>query len=182
MGVIAAQIPAKQRAVKINRTVERVASKAFEDGLSETSLDELVDIVTLPNELDQASIANIVRNLYPAAQISDDTLVKVIGSLGHGQSRAAFPVQSLLLKWLVMVYDSIRNPKILSHAYSFLFNLLDTIAIRSIPLHHLLSPNANNKQGAPMPSLVADYSSKTCETIPNSIAVSKCATSLKPVG
>ncbi|KFZ20172.1 hypothetical protein V502_03299 [Pseudogymnoascus sp. VKM F-4520 (FW-2644)] len=133
-----AQIPAKQRAVKINRTVERVASKAFDDGLSETSLDELVDIVTLPNELDQASIANIVRNLYPAAQVSDETLVKVIGSLGHGQSRAAFPVQSLLLKWLVMVYDSIRNPKILSHAYSFLFNLLDTIAIRA-PLCHLLS-------------------------------------------
>ncbi|KFY00890.1 hypothetical protein O988_03035 [Pseudogymnoascus sp. VKM F-3808] len=126
----AARIPAKQRAVKINRTVERVANKAFEDGLSEASLDELVDIVTLPNELDQASIANIVRNLYPAAQISDDTLVKVIGSLGHGQSRASFPVQSLLLKWLVMVYDF----------------------------------------SAPMSPLVVDYSSKTCETIPNSVA------------
>ncbi|OBT67214.1 hypothetical protein VE03_02723 [Pseudogymnoascus sp. 23342-1-I1] len=165
-----AQIPAKQRAIKINRTVERVTDKAFQDGLSEASLDELVDIVTLPNELDQASIANVVRNLYPAAQISDDTLVKVIGSLGHGQSRAAFPVQSLLLKWLVMVYDSIRTPKILSHAYSFLFNLLDTIAIRSIPLHHILSPHANSDQSAPMPSLVADYPPKTCETIPNSIA------------
>lgn len=159
-----------------------MANKAFEDGLSEASLDELVDIITLPNELDQASIASIVRNLYPAAQISDDTLVKVIGSLGHGQSRAAFPVQSLLLKWLVMVYDSIMTPKILSHAYSFLFNLLDTIAIRSIPLYHLLSPNANDKQSAPMPSLVADYSPKACETIPNSIAVSNCATNLKPAG
>lgn len=158
-----------------------MASKAFEDGLSEASLDELVDIVTLPNELDQASIANIVRNLYPAAQVSDDALVKVIGSLGHGQSRAAFPVQSLLLKWLVMVYDSIGNPKILSHAYSFLFNLLDTIAIRSTSLHHILSLDANSKQSAPMPSPLADYSSKTCETFPNSIAVSKFATDLKPV-
>lgn len=166
--------------MKINGTVERVASKAFEDGLSEASLDELVDIVTLPNELDQASIANIIRNLYPAAQISDDTLVKVIGSVGHGQSRVAFPVQSLLLKWLVMVYDSIRNPKILSHAYSFLFNLLDTIAIRFISLRHLLSSDAKSKQSAPMPSPVADYSPKTRETIPNSISVSKCATNLKP--
>ncbi|KFY67817.1 hypothetical protein V496_01400 [Pseudogymnoascus sp. VKM F-4515 (FW-2607)] len=144
----AAQIPAKQRAVKINRTVERVANKAFEDGLSEASLDELVDIITLPNELDHASIASIVRNLYPAAQISDDTLVKVIGSLGHGQSRAAFPVQSLLLKWLVMVYDSIMTPKILSHAYSFLFNLLDTIAIRA-PLCHLLSLVTRRKHVRP---------------------------------
>ena len=148
-----------------------MASKAFEDGLSEASLDELVDIVTLPNELDQASIANIVRNLYPAAQISDDSLVKVIGSLGHGQSRAAFPVQALLLKWLVMVYDSIKNPKILSHAYNFLFNLLDTIAIRSLLIHYPLTSHTNNQQSALMPSAVADYSSKTCAIIPNSIAV-----------
>ncbi|KFY46422.1 hypothetical protein V494_00465 [Pseudogymnoascus sp. VKM F-4513 (FW-928)] len=148
INLASAQIPAKQRAVKINRTVKRVASKAFEDGLSESSLDELVDIVTLPNELDQASIANIIRNLYPAAQISDDTLVKVIGSLGHGQTRSSFPVQSLLLKWLVMVYDSIRNPKVLSHAYSFLFNLLDTIAIRA-PLCHLLSLITRRKHVRP---------------------------------
>ena len=180
MEFIAAQIPAKQRAVKINETVERVASKAFEDGLSEASLDKLVDIVTLPNELDQASIANIIRNLYPAAQVSDDSLVKVIGSLGHGQSRVAFPVQSLLLKWVVMVHDSIRNPKILSHAYGFLFNLLDTIAIRSVLHHHSLSPEANGQQSAPMPSLITNYSPKTCETIPHSITVCKCSTYLKP--
>lgn len=159
-----------------------MTSKAFDDGLSEASLDKLVDIVTLPNELDQASIANIIRNLYPAAQVSDDSLVKVIGSLGHGQSRAAFPVQSLLLKWLVMAHDSIRNPKILSHAYSFLFNLLDTIAIRFVLLHHSRSPGANGQQGAPMPSPITNYSPKTCETISYSVAVSKCATSLKSTG
>lgn len=120
-----------------------MTSKAFQDGLSEVSLDELVDVVTLPNELDQASLANLVRNLYPAAQISDDSLVKVIGSLGHGQFRIAFPVQALLLKWLVMVYDSLKTPKILSHAYSFLFNLLDTIAIRSVLINRSLVSHAN---------------------------------------
>lgn len=31
-----------------------------------------------------------------------------------------------------------------------------------------------------MPPLVLDYSSKTCETISNSIIVSKCATNLNP--
>jgi len=84
----------------------------------------------LPNELDQASIANIIRNLYPATKVSDDTVVKVVGSLGHGQSRAAFPVQTMLLKWLVMVHGVLEDQKILSQLYSFLFNLLDTIAIR----------------------------------------------------
>jgi centromere protein I len=93
-------------------------------------LDELVDIIRLPNELDQASIANIIRNLYPATKVSNDTVIKVVGSLGHGQSRAAFPVQTMLLKWLVMVHDVLEDQKILSQLYSFLFNLLDTIAIR----------------------------------------------------
>lgn len=86
----------------------------------------------MPNELDQASIASIIKNLYPETKVSDDTAVKVVGSLGHGQSRAAFPVQAMLLKWLIMVHDSLENQKVLSHAYSFLFNLLDTIAIRFV--------------------------------------------------
>lgn len=139
-------------------------------------MDELVDIITLPNELDQASIANIVRNLYPAAQVSDDTLLKVIGALGHGQYKAAFPIQVLLLKWLVMVYKSVRNPKVFSHAYGFLFNLLDTIAIRYILQFTLVMPRANRQQSSPLPPVVVDYSSKTCEAVPNSSFVSKYGT------
>ena len=37
-----------------------------------------------------------------------------------------------------MVYDVLASQKVVSQAYSFLFNLLDTIAIRA-PLCHLLS-------------------------------------------
>jgi centromere protein I len=128
--MIAARTQSKQRAVKITGVLDKVAARAYEEGLTEDVLDELVDIITLPNELDQASVAIIIRNLYPASKISDEVVVKVVGSLGHGKAKAAFPAQAALLKWLVMVYDVLENPRILSQLYSLLFNLLDTIAIR----------------------------------------------------
>jgi centromere protein I len=127
---VAARIPAKQRAVKITRVVDIVASKAYEHGLVRDLLEEVVDIITLPNELDQASVATLIRNLYPTGRVSDDVVLKVVGSLGHGRGKAAFPTQAALLKWLIMVYDILENQKILSQLYSQLFNLLDTIAIR----------------------------------------------------
>jgi centromere protein I len=116
--------------VKISKTLDVVSSKAYEYGLPTDLLDMLVELITTPNELDQASTTTIIRNLYPASKVSDDVVVKVVGSLGHGKAKAAFPAQAALLKWLVMVYDVLENQRILSQLYSFLFNLLDTIAIR----------------------------------------------------
>jgi centromere protein I len=98
--------------------------------LSSDLLEELIDIITLPNELDQASIGAIVRNLYPATKVPDECVVRVVGSLGHGQAKARLSVQSGLLKWLIMVYDVLENRGILSQLYSLLFNLLDTTTIR----------------------------------------------------
>jgi centromere protein I len=57
-------------------------------------------------------------------------VIKVVGSLGHGKAKASFAAQAALLKWLIMVYDFLENPRIFSRLYSILFNLLDTIAIR----------------------------------------------------
>jgi centromere protein I len=92
----------------------------------------------LPNELDQGSLATLVKNLYPAIKVPDAVIVKVIGSLGHGRAKPSFSTQAALLKWLVMVYDVLENSTVLSRLYGILFNLLDTIAIRYIPL---LLPN-----------------------------------------
>lgn len=134
----AARLPTKQRTEKISRTAEKFGAKAYEDGLSPGAIDEIIDLITLPNELDQASIAALIKNLFPSSRVADKTAIKAIGALGHGQSRASFTVQTLLLKWLVMIHDVLESQKLVSQAYSFLFNLLDTIAIRA-PLCHLLS-------------------------------------------
>jgi len=112
--------------------VDKITTIAYEDGLSKQSLDILVDIVTLPNELDQASINAIIRNLYPAERVRDDVVLRVVACLGQGSRKASPPAQAALLKWLIMVYDILENQKILGALYGVLFNLLDMISIRLV--------------------------------------------------
>lgn len=93
-------------------------------------LEELIDLVIRPNHLDQASLAAIVRNLYPSIKVPDDVVLKVVGSLGLGQLKPSLTIQGLLLRWLILVYHLLRNQAVLSQTYAVLFNLLDTAAIR----------------------------------------------------
>lgn len=110
--------------------MDRVCSRAYEEGLDTTTLEKFVDLLTQPNELDQGSLGNLIRNLYPASKVPDDIIIRVVGSLGHGRAKPSYATQGALIKWLVMVYDAIENPKVLSHFYGIFFNLLDTLAIR----------------------------------------------------
>jgi centromere protein I len=127
--------------VKVTRTVERVTTKCFEEGIPSDLLDVIVDLITLPNELDQASIGALIRNLYPTSKISDECIMKAVGSLGHGQIKPSYPSQAALLKWIIMVYDFLENPKILERLYSVLFNLIDTVALRYVSKGSELSSN-----------------------------------------
>ncbi|KAG6041253.1 hypothetical protein E4U41_005294 [Claviceps citrina] len=134
----ASKLPAKARAINIKPAVASLSSLAYENGIPPAPLDRLVDLVTTPNYLDQASLAAIVRNLYPAERVSPDVVLRVVSALGHGTLKASLGIQAALLKWLVMVYHVLDGPVVLAHAYSVLFNLLDTAAIRP-QLAHLLA-------------------------------------------
>ncbi|TAQ85633.1 hypothetical protein B7494_g6042 [Chlorociboria aeruginascens] len=134
----ASRIPSKQRSLQISGLVDRVCLKSYEDGLPGASLDQLIDIVTLPNALDQGSRGRLIKHLYPVSSVSDKAVIKVVGALGHGQAKPPYAAQSALLKWMVMVYDVLQDPKLLSRLYGVLFDLLDTIAIRP-QLCHVLS-------------------------------------------
>ncbi|KAI1096815.1 Mis6-domain-containing protein [Rostrohypoxylon terebratum] len=136
--VEASKLTAKQRGSNVKPTVEKLASLSYEQGLLPEDLSQLIELVTTPNFLDQASLGNILRNLYPAAPVNADFVVKVIGCLGHGKLKPSLAIQGALLKWLVLIYHVIDNQAILSRAYSVLFNLLDTAAIRK-QLCHLLA-------------------------------------------
>lgn len=129
-GLVAAKTPAKQRHSKITTKIAKTCAKAYEDGLSTASLERLVDIITLPNELDQASINSLIKNLYPATKIPSAIAIKVVAGLGHGRTKPSYSSQAALLKWLVMVYNVLENPRVLSQLYSVIFNLIDTAAIR----------------------------------------------------
>ncbi len=123
-------MPAKRRKTSIKSTVEQTTSLLYDRGALPDELARLVDLLTIRNHLDQASLAAIVRNLYPSGKVGDDLVLRVVGALGHGQLKPSLPLQALFLRWLVMVYHMLQNPTVLSQAYAVLFNLLDTAAIR----------------------------------------------------
>ena len=126
----ASKVPAKRRQTGIKSTIEKTTTALYDRGALPDELTRLVDLLTIRNHLDQASLAAIVRNLYPSARVSDDVVLRFVGALGHGQLKPSLPLQALFLRWLVMVYHLLENSAILSQAYGVLFNLLDTAAIR----------------------------------------------------
>ncbi|KAI0457875.1 Mis6-domain-containing protein [Xylaria acuta] len=133
----ASKLPAKQRGMSVKPKVEQLTSLAYDQGLLPADLNELIDLVTSPNFLDQASLATIVRNLYPATSVGGDLIIKVIGCLGHGKLKPSLAIQAALLKWLIMVQHVTENRTCFLQAYPVLFNLLDTAALRTHACHLL---------------------------------------------
>ncbi|KAK1599418.1 Mis6-domain-containing protein [Colletotrichum navitas] len=144
----ASKLPAKRRAASIKPTVETIAAFAYDKGLLPEPLSELIDLLTRPSHLDQASLNALVKNLYPATRLSRDVVLRVVGCLGHGELKPSLALQSNLLKWLIMVYHVIEEPVVLSQAYAVLFNLLETAAIRP-QLCHLLALITRRKHVRP---------------------------------
>jgi centromere protein I len=144
--------------------VDRICSRAYENGLDNTTLEKFVDLLTQPNELDQGTLGNLIRNLYPASKIPDSIIIKVVGSLGHGRAKTSHATQVAFLKWLVMVYDVLENQKILSRFYGVLFNLLDTLSIRYI-LFPYSRRKTDNLQASNMSCVVSYHKTQTCATL-----------------
>ncbi|KAK5654856.1 hypothetical protein OQA88_6892 [Cercophora sp. LCS_1] len=144
----ASKVPAKRRGTSIKPTIEKAIATLYERGASPDELGRIVDLLTLRNHLDQASLSALVRNLYPVGKVNDDALLRVVGALGHGHLKPSLVLQGLLLRWLVMVYHLLENASTLSRTYGVLFNLLDTAAIRP-QLCHLLALITRRKHVRP---------------------------------
>ncbi|KAK0720839.1 Mis6-domain-containing protein [Lasiosphaeris hirsuta] len=146
--VAASKVPAKRRQTSVKQMVEKTTSALYDRGVLPEELARLVDLLTLRNHLDQASLALLVRNLYPVRKVDEEAILRIIGALGHGQLKPSLALQGLLLRWLVMVYHLLENTAILSKTYGVLFNLLDTAAIRP-QLCHLLALITRRKHVRP---------------------------------
>ncbi|KAH8200285.1 hypothetical protein TruAng_005558 [Truncatella angustata] len=149
----AAKIPAKRRGASIKATVETLASECYDKGVLPDALKELVDLIITPSHLDQASLNNILRNLYPATQIDPEIVINVIGCLGHGALKPSLPIQGALLKWLIMVHHIVGEQGVLPKLYAVLFNLLDTAAIRHVRPYRIQAVLALSRQTGNDPAL-----------------------------
>lgn len=134
--------------MNIKSTVAELTSQLYDRGVLPDALSDLIDLVTLPSHLDQASLAAIIRNLYTIARIPSDVVVRVLASLGHGKLKPSLTLQAGLIRWLILVYHNVEDTKTLSKAYPALFNLLDSAALRP-QLSHLLALITRRKHVKP---------------------------------
>ncbi|KAF2202314.1 Mis6-domain-containing protein [Delitschia confertaspora ATCC 74209] len=144
----ASRTPAKQRAVKVSGVVDAICSYAFEDGLDASSLKVVLQIVTKKTELDQSSVTNLVKSLYPAQRVSNDVVITAVGALGQGKGKPSPATQNSLVKWLIIVHEVLEDAKILSRLYGVLFGMLDMISLRT-SLCHMLSLITRRKHVKP---------------------------------
>lgn len=87
-------------------------------------------------ELDQTSVTNLIKNLYPAQRVPADVVLSVVGALGQGKGKPSLGTQNNLVKWLIIVHGIIKDSRVLSRLYGVLFGMLDILAIRCVP-HNL---------------------------------------------
>ncbi|RPB05832.1 Mis6-domain-containing protein [Choiromyces venosus 120613-1] len=134
---------------RIAGVIDSISQHATVRGLTNDSLEALINVLTSsPCYLDQPSVGSIVKILFPRRKVSENVVVKVVGSLGQGQSKPSLATQALLLRWLVMVYDVLESYDVLSQLYGVLFNLLDMITLRG-HLCHILSSLTRRKHVKP---------------------------------
>ncbi len=159
---LAAEVPAKCRPVGVKSTVAALTSAAYDRGVLPDDLSRLVDLVTTPNHLDQASLAAIAKNLYPVGRVSDQVVLRIVGCLGHGQLKPSLAVQALLLRWIVLAYHLLSSHSMLSRSYSVLFNLLDTAALRSVVSPLSMGKFADGSQAAIVPPPGFNNAAEAC--------------------
>lgn len=128
--ILASRTPAKQRTAKISVAVDAICRHAFEHGLDSESLRLIIQIVSKKTELDQTSVTNLVKNLFPAQRVRADVVITVVGGLGQGKIKPSTATQIGLVKWLITVHEVLEDPKILSRLYGVLFGMLDMISLR----------------------------------------------------
>jgi centromere protein I len=131
-------VPPKQRHTSVKELASEIASDAYDVGIPIDVLGQLIDVLTKPNHLDQTTITTLIKNLYPQERVPSIVVTKIICSLGPTKLKPSPATQTLLLQWLLLVYEFLEEQAHLPRLYSVLFDMLDMISLRR-PLCHLLS-------------------------------------------
>ncbi|KAF3920530.1 hypothetical protein ABW20_dc0108943 [Dactylellina cionopaga] len=122
----------------IDHLVDQLSGYANTNGFSHAHLDSLLQVLTMSKTyLDAPKTRVLVKSLVPQAKIRAQTVVHLLGSLGEGEHKAEYATQSLLLRWLVMVYDFMDGYTVLHQLYGVIFNFLYTANLRNHACHLL---------------------------------------------
>ncbi|KAF3490643.1 Mis6 domain-containing protein [Arthroderma uncinatum] len=143
-----ANVPPKQRHTNVAELTKVIASTAYESGLGTKILGRILKVIVSSRHLDQSTVTSIVKNLYPSERVPSKIVTRVICVLGATKSKPSPATQNLLLRWLLLVYDSLADQAHLWRFYSILFDNLDMISLRR-PICHILSLITRRKHVKP---------------------------------
>ncbi|KIV98314.1 uncharacterized protein PV09_09840, partial [Verruconis gallopava] len=144
----AAKIPARKRQIRIAPIFQAISEHAYQFGLAEHELYRLVRLITAKTELDQRSIINLIKHLYPSNRVDNGVIIYIINTLGQAKGSPPPSVQAALVRWVTAIYYILQEPAILSRFYGVLFNHLDVISLRPV-LCQLLSVVTRRKHVRP---------------------------------
>lgn len=141
-------MPLKQRYTDAGELANTIASSAYESGIPQAALGRLLRILTTKTNLDQGTVTSLVKNLYPQEGVASNHVTHVVCCLGPSKSKPNPATQALLVRWLILAYDTLEDRTHLGKLYAVLFNHLDMISLRK-PLCHLLSLITRRKHVKP---------------------------------
>ncbi|EER29983.1 hypothetical protein D8B26_007257 [Coccidioides posadasii str. Silveira] len=143
-----AYLPKSQRHTNVAGLAKTIATLAYESGIGPNLLDRLTAVIVKSKHLDQNTVTTLVKNLYPSEKVTSGIIARVVCSLGPTKTKPSPGTQSLLLRWLILVYDDLDDQSYLSKLYAVLFDNLDMISLRR-SLCHLLSLVTRRKHVKP---------------------------------
>lgn len=126
----AASLPLKQQDAQIQDSIEIICGYAYQSGLSILSLKATLEIVIRSKTLSQSNRTMLIKSLYPAGEVPSRLICTVAASLGQGKQKLSVSLQQSLLKWIILVYEVLEDPSVLSRLYSVLFDMLDVTSLR----------------------------------------------------
>ncbi|CAG8838723.1 28804_t:CDS:2, partial [Racocetra persica] len=91
-------------------------------GLEDTQIVEILEVI-IKGKLDDSDVRKLIKLLVPRNKVSEVSVIKIFGNLGNRNVKHS--IQALLLRWVVLVYDFIRDHSKLLRLYGVIFHYLE---------------------------------------------------------
>ncbi|KAG4302862.1 hypothetical protein PCK1_000805 [Pneumocystis canis] len=115
---------------KLISSIKHLIFVAEKYGLDSESIHKGISMICSSHHIDQSNTITIINSMMPHEKVKQETVIRILGSLGHGRSKPNLFVQNALLKWVIMVYDYLDGYDKLSQLYGVIFHYIGFVTLR----------------------------------------------------
>lgn len=125
---------------KVNLAVEDIVKYSMNNGLNPDQIKSLVDIICDPNpKISQAIRTKFVKCLIPSSKVPQSVVVRVLSWISTRIFTNPGPsnLHSILLRWILLIYDHIDNLDQLHSLYDIIFLFINSCLLMPHVCHLL---------------------------------------------